>query len=75
MSRIYCKACEAFTEMGTVEINQKPDGLSPFRWGDIACTECSFVIATVEADIPGNYIMLPIKSKEAMGKDCSQLWF
>ena len=54
MVRFYCSLCEK-TQPVIISPLQK-DSLNGDRiWGDIVCSVCYGVIATIEADEPGRY--------------------
>jgi uncharacterized protein YlaI len=54
MLKFYCEVCG---ELKPVEIKKiEKDDLNEKPWGDILCSDCHFVIATVSADKEGYLI-------------------
>lgn len=49
----YCEVCH--THRAVQAITVASDDLNPEPWGDIVCSECHFVIATIVAQEPGTY--------------------
>jgi len=52
--RIFCEVCEEDTPL-FIEPLQSDDLNGDKIWGDIVCSVCHFVIATISADEPGEY--------------------
>lgn len=55
MVRFYCECCEEHcdVEIEALKTDELNKGKPP--WGDIVCTVCHLVIATISADKPGDY--------------------
>jgi len=47
-THIYCSACGAHQPVRRDAISK--DDLNPFPWGDLCCSKCSLVIATVSRE-------------------------
>ena len=61
MIRFYCTACQK--SQSVIIERLETDVLNGSKiWGDIICKECHFVIATVEADEPGQYDFIKIEN-------------
>ena len=54
MIRIWCETCQKSTAL-YIEPLGCDDLNGDAIWGDIVCSECGLVIATLTADEPGNY--------------------
>lgn len=54
MTKIYCEVCQE-TQPLLVERMSKDDLNGDKIWGDLLCSVCHFVIATLEVDEPGSY--------------------
>lgn len=52
--KFYCEVCGNHTPV-EIEHLKKDDLNGDMIWGDIVCTECHFVIATISSNIAGNY--------------------
>ena len=65
MVKLYCEQCEGFQP---VEIEPlRRDDLNPMPWGDIVCSVCHLVIATMTADEPGTYGIVRVPSARDVG--------
>jgi len=54
MVNFYCESCECFHAVEIEEMKQD-DLNGDDIWGDIVCSVCHLVIATVIVDKPGKY--------------------
>lgn len=57
MIRFYCPTCGDHQEVDIEPLERK--GPNPDPWGDIVCKVCHFVIATVSADVEGEFCFAP----------------
>lgn len=58
--KIYCEVCNA-PKPATIEMTKDVTFSKQGIWGDILCSDCSFVIATVTGEIEGKYELVLIK--------------
>ena len=68
--KIFCESCNDYNEMLTLDIRK--DELNKHPWGDLVCSECKLVIATIRADIEGTYVFK--KYKPLMSMDVLPEW-
>ena len=57
-TRVYCSTCDKFQLLEMVDMGrwgQSPDNQVQHNWGDLLCSECHLVIATLAVDKPGVY--------------------
>ena len=64
MLKFYCEVCKDDREVESISL--KIDGLNPAPWGEIVCAECHFVIVTVSADKPGDYVIMRIADRQTV---------
>jgi len=65
MIKFYCEHCEKFQPVETEPVQR--DDLNPVPWGDILCSVCHLVIATMTADEPGTYGIVRVPSMRNVG--------
>jgi len=64
--KFYCEYCETHQPVEIEPI--RCDDLNPVPWGDIVCSVCHFVIATMTADESGIYDI--VKQDDLSKRDC-----
>jgi hypothetical protein len=60
---IYCSTCGKFQVLEIVNMGPwgvNPEGSINRNWGDLLCSECHLVIATLSVDIPGVYQFIKV---------------
>ena len=65
MIKFYCEHCEKFQPVEIEPVQR--DNLNPVPWGDILCSVCHLVIATMAADEPGTYGIVRVPSARDVG--------
>jgi len=53
--KVHCEVCGKHQLVNPIQLRK--DRLNKKPWGDIVCSECHFVIATISADVEGDIIL------------------
>lgn len=61
--KFYCDVCNENREIKSISL--ETESLNPTPWGEIVCAVCHFVIATVGADEPGDYVVTRVAARQA----------
>lgn len=65
--RVYCESCKETVPAHIEPIEQ--DSLNEHPWGDIVCTKCALVLATLSADCEGKIVFVKEKGETNGNKE------
>ncbi len=67
MIKFFCRYCETEQPVQIQPMNK--DSLNPESWGDILCSKCMFILATVTVDEAGIYDFVKVAEVNKNGNE------